>query len=79
MKIAIILVNYNGKQYNAPCIDSILACTDSYDKKIYVADNASTDDSMQLLREQYGENSKVELIPLDDNYGFSYANNVGIS
>jgi hypothetical protein len=78
MKIAIILVNYNGKKYNKACIESLLACTDSHEKKIYVVDNASTDDSMQMLGEQYGENRQVELITLDDNYGFSYANNVGI-
>jgi hypothetical protein len=78
MNIAIILVNYNGKQYNAPCIDSLLTCTDYHDKKIYVVDNASTDDSLQLLREKYGTDERIELITLDDNYGFSYANNVGI-
>jgi hypothetical protein len=79
MKIAIILVNYNGKQYNTACINSLLACTDHHDKKIYVVDNASTDDSVQLLRERCKADGRIELITLDDNYGFSYANNVGIA
>lgn len=78
MQIAIILVNYNGKQYNTACIESILAGKGGYEKKIYVVDNASRDDSMQILQERYGDSAEIELIRLDDNYGFSYANNVGI-
>lgn len=78
MQIVIILVNYNGKQYNTACIESILAGKGGYEKKIYVVDNASRDDSMQILQERYGDSAEIELIRLDDNYGFSYANNVGI-
>lgn len=78
MKLAIVLVNYNGKQYNTACIESILAQQDSHEKKIIVVDNASKDDSVRILQEQYRADNRVELILLDDNYGFSYANNVGI-
>ncbi|MCI6714490.1 MAG: glycosyltransferase family 2 protein [Lachnospiraceae bacterium] len=77
-KLAIILVNYNGKQYNEACIDSILAGQSSCDKSIIVVDNASQDDSMELLRKRYNNDARIELIALEDNYGFSYANNVGI-
>ena len=35
---------------------------------VYVADNASTDDSLQLLREEFPE---VKLIVLDKNWGFA--------
>ncbi|MBD5484806.1 MAG: glycosyltransferase family 2 protein [Lachnospiraceae bacterium] len=81
MKIAVILVNYNGRQYNTACIESLLAqkdSGDSYEIKIYVVDNASQDDSMQMIQERYGADERIETILLDDNYGFSYANNVGI-
>lgn len=78
MKLAIILVNYNGKKYNTACIESIFASRDDSEKKIIVVDNASQDDSVRLLEEQYAGDERVELIVLDDNYGFSYANNVGI-
>lgn len=77
-KLMIILVNYNGKRYNEACIDSILANQNSFDKKIIVVDNASKDDSMQILQERYGTDAGIELITLEDNYGFSYANNVGM-
>ena len=81
MKIAVILVNYNGKRYNEACIESLLVQKDkddSYEIKIYVVDNASQDDSMQMIQERYGAEGRIETILLDDNYGFSYANNVGI-
>ncbi len=78
MKLAVILVNYNGEKYNVACIESILANSGAAELKIIVVDNASQDDSMRLLGEKYAGNEQLELIRLDDNYGFSYANNVGI-
>lgn len=78
MKLAVILVNYNGKNYNAACIDSVFANEGVEDMKIIVVDNASQDDSMSLLEERYAGDGRIEFIRLGDNYGFSYANNVGI-
>ena len=87
MKIAIILVNYNGKKYNEACIDSILQSQDTYDKYILFVDNASADDSVATLEKKYGLNGQakaigdytwVEIMKLDDNYGFAVANNRGI-
>ncbi len=78
MKLAVILVNYNGEKYNTACIDSLLGAQRIGEMRIIVADNASQDDSVRILREQYGDREGIELITLDDNYGFSYANNVGI-
>lgn len=78
MKLAVVLVNYNGEKYNVACIESILADSGVEELKIIVVDNASQDDSMRLLENRYAGNEQLELIRLDDNYGFSHANNVGI-
>lgn len=78
MKLAVILVNYNGATYNSACIESILANRDAGELRIIVVDNASQDGSMRLLEERYAGDERLELIRLDDNYGFSGANNVGI-
>lgn len=82
MRIAVILVNYNGKQYNEACIESLLAQKPFGESKgvlkIYVVDNASQDGSMQLIMERYSTDERIEMIFLEENYGFSYANNVGI-
>ena len=77
-KVAIILVNYNGKQFNNSCIQSILKSTVKEDLIVVVVDNASNDDSLQDLKMNWGEHSQVHVISLDDNYGFSKANNIGI-
>lgn len=79
MKLAVILVNYNGEKYNRACIESILANSVAWQVKIIVVDNASRDGSMRLLEELYAENEQLSFIRLDDNYGFSRANNEGIS
>lgn len=78
MKLAVILVNYNGKDYNEACIESVRANRTDDEVRIIVVDNASADDSLQVLRERYGDKEQIELAELDDNYGFSYANNEGI-
>lgn len=78
VKLAVILVNYNGKKYNTACIDSIFANSDIDKIRIIVVDNASQDDSVQILKEEYGRDERLELVMLDDNYGFSFANNAGI-
>lgn len=75
-KVAIILVNYNGEKYNEECICSILKSTyNNYE--IIVVDNASTDNSVKLIRERFYDNIKIILS--NENLGFSGANNIGIN
>lgn len=78
MKVSVILVNYNGARYNGACIDSVLACKGEFETEIYVVDNASTDESMNIIAEKYQGEETVKLEYLSQNYGFSYANNIGI-
>ena len=77
-KISVILVNYNGKEYNDKCIASILGSTISGQIQVIVVDNASTDDSLAMLQKKWGANEQVTILTLDENYGFSKANNEGI-
>lgn len=74
-KVSIILVNYNGKDYNKECIESIF--NSSYKNiDVIVVDNDSKDGSVDLLREQFG--NKIDLMLSRKNLGFSGANNIGI-
>lgn len=77
-KLCIILVNYNGKRYNDKCITSILKSEGREQIQVVVVDNASTDGSLETLRENWGADEQVYIISLDQNFGFSKANNVGI-
>ena len=57
-----------------PCLASLKEQT-CQDYKVLVVDNASTDGSLEYMKEHYPE---IEVIALDKNYGFSKAVNVGI-
>lgn len=74
MKVTIVIPNYNGKHFMKPCLASLKEQT-CHDYRILVVDNASTDGSIEYMKENYPE---IDVIALDQNYGFSRAVNVGI-
>lgn len=74
MKVTIIIPNYNGKHFMEPCLASLKKQT-FRDFKILVVDNASSDGSVAYMKTEYPD---IEVIALDQNYGFSTAVNVGI-
>ncbi len=72
--IAIAILNWNGKRYLEQFLPSVIASTYS-NKEIVVIDNASGDDSVVFLKEQYPD---VRIIQLDRNYGFARGYNQGL-
>lgn len=73
-KIGIIIVNYNGEEYQKDCIES-LEKMEFKDFEICVVDNNSTDNSAKILKEEY---PWIQVIECDENYGFAEGNNIGI-
>lgn len=74
-KIGIVICNYNKREYVVNCIQSVLESkTDDFD--IFVVDNASTDDSVEAVREAYGD--RVTLLVNKENLGGSGGFNTGI-
>ncbi len=65
--VAIVILNYNGRNFLEKFLPSVLASTYT-NKRIIVADNGSADDSVLLLKNQFPQ---VQLILLDKNYGFA--------
>ena len=57
------------------CIKSIYEQTDELEFEIIVVDNASTDDSCDVIAKEYPE---VVLVKSPDNLGFGRANNLGM-
>jgi len=51
-KISIIIVNYNGKDYLENCLSSIFK-TEYQNFEVIVVDNASTDGSVQQIRQKF--------------------------
>ena len=66
-KLAIVILNWNGKKMLREYLPSVLQYSKD-EATIYVADNASTDDSLAMLREHFPE---VRLIELGKNWGFA--------
>ena len=74
-KIGIIIVNYNGENYQNDCIRTI--CNQTYKNyMIIVVDSGSTDQSIKKLKEEYGE--KVDILERYENIGVAAGNNIGI-
>lgn len=68
MKTAVVILNYNGKHFLEQFMKSVILHSAATDAEIYVADNASTDNSVEFIRVNYPQ---IKLILLDKNYGFA--------
>lgn len=65
--VAVVILNWNGKAYLNQFLPGILSS--EYDNlQIIVGDNASTDDSVSFLQENF---PTVKIIQNDQNYGFA--------
>jgi len=69
--VSIIIVSYNTGDVIAACLDSLLSDR-KYSTEILVVDNASSDGSVKLIKNNY---SSVNLITNTENSGFAAANN----
>ena len=74
MKVSIIIPNYNGKHFMKDCMESLEEQT-FRDFEVIVVDNASTDGSVEFMKEDY---PSVRLVEMETNTGFSGAVNAGI-
>lgn len=73
--VSVIIVNYNTKDLTKRCIDSIMHHTIGIIYEIIVVDNASRDNSVNDIKENF---PNVLVIESKDNIGFGRANNLGV-
>lgn len=73
MKCSVVILNWNGEQTLRQFLPSVLKYTQLPDVEVVVADNGSTDGSIDYLRTQ-----DVRIIKLDKNYGFAGGYNLAI-
>lgn len=71
-KLSVIIVNYNVKYFLEQSLRSVQHAMEGIDGEVIVVDNASTDGSVALVREQF---PSVRLIENTVNKGFAVANN----
>ena len=71
--IAVVILNWNGKKLLEQFLPSVVA--HSPEAQIYVADNASTDDSVAFVQATYPD---IKIISNKGNYGYAKGYNVAL-
>ena len=66
MQVAVVILNWNGKLFLEKFLQNVVDC--SPESNIYVADNASTDGSINYVKQHF---ATVQIIDNGQNYGFA--------
>jgi len=77
--VSVVITNYNGARLlkkNLPKITAAKNNSQNKIKEIIVVDDASTDDSIELLKEQYRK--EIRVFQHKKNRGFACASNLGV-
>mgnify|MGYP000099741111 FL=1 len=74
-KVAVVILNWNGCEMLRSFLPSVVRCSEAEGTEIYVADNGSTDASVEMLRQEF---PSVHLIILDKNRGFAEGYNLAL-
>ena len=72
LKVTGSIVTYNNSDVIEECVSTVLEQTAGLDFTLYLIDNASTDNTVKLVREKFPQ---VELICLEKNVGFGHGHN----
>lgn len=65
-RIAVVILNWNGRRFLEKFLPSVTTLSEGAD--VWVADNGSTDDSIELINKQF---PTVKVLQFDQNYGFT--------
>lgn len=74
-ELSVVIVNYNVAYFLEQCLNSVLKASKTCRTEIFVVDNNSKDESVEMVHEKFPE---VHVIANKDNKGFSSANNQAI-
>lgn len=74
-KVAVVILNYNGKKFLEQFLPNVIENTDAALADIVVADNASTDGSVEFMKERFPD---IRLIINDFNGGFATGYNLAL-
>jgi len=77
VKVSVIVPVYNVAPYLERCLNSLIGQT-LHDIEIICVDDASTDNSLEILHQYAARDSRVHVIALGKNSGVATARNAGI-
>ena len=70
MKLSVLVLSYNYKQYIQQCIDSILTQKTNFEFEILVRDDGSNDGTEQFVKKKYSEEKRVKVLDCSENLGY---------
>jgi len=73
-KVAVVILNWNGQKFLEQFLPSVVKHSGN-DAKVYLADNASSDDSVTYVKANF---PTVEIVQNDQNYGFAKGYNIAL-
>lgn len=76
--ISVIIANYNNEPYLEKCLSSIIAQTHKY-FEVIIVDDASTDNSLQILNYFADKDDRIQIISNENNLGVAKSINKAIS
>jgi GT2 family glycosyltransferase len=74
-QVAVIILNWNGAKLLRHYLPTVIEGTDASIADIIVADNGSTDESVQVLEQEFPQ---VQVVKFDKNHGFAEGYNLAI-
>ncbi len=75
MKLSIVIVNYNVRYFLEQTLRSVYSSNCDFEYEVFVVDNDSSDDSLEMLADRFPE---TQVYALKENLGFSKGNNYAI-
>ena len=77
LKCVCVVLNYN----DAKTVQEFMKRVENYKNisNLIIVDNNSTDDSYRILHNLYKDNSKINVIKVNENRGYGFGNNIGVS
>ena len=75
LDLSIVILNYNTRDLLRQCLSSVMGSSGTIYFETWVVDNASTDDSIDMIQQEF---PNVKLVLSTSNGGYSYGNNLGL-
>ncbi len=69
IKVSGCIVTYNESETIVPCVQSLLEYTRGVDFQLYISDNCSQDETVELIQKRFPE---VKILKNETNGGFGY-------
>lgn len=76
MRISVVILTHNQRDYTIACLRSLCTFISNPDHEVILVDNGSSDDTLEHVRSEF---PKVKILPLGSNRGVAAGRNAGLA